>query len=461
MKFILLFSLLFSALSFASKPVLIQTKYEKVEQKNFHSNLPLLIIDIMKEDRIHGSYKIDAKMKIIEPDDKNRTTVRDVPAYEGLVSIKRRGSSSEGFPKKQYGFSTKTLDGKNDSVSLLGMPHDHKWILNAPYSDKTLMRNYLAYEKTREIDTKKYYAVRSHFVEVLFEDKKAYHYQGIYLLMEKIKVSQNRVGIKKLKKFRKLRITGGYILKLDKNTSTAQTLGFKENKQFLYEYPKEDKLMPTQKLYISTYLKSFQDALFSDDFNVTSSPNYYGKWINEESFIVHLLSRELFLDADIWMFSEYIHKDEMQKLHLSTVWDFNLGMGNDNYRFQGNYQLFAYKKFVEGAPYTMSSWIQRLMSDPVFYQKVRMKWKKLRRGIWSNDSYMTFIDETKSYLDESALRNFIRWRRVMGRFVWPNRKTCKDGINNIYCDTFESAVENDLKKWLIHRLEWMDKAFHR
>ena len=54
------------------------------------------------------------------------------------------------------------------------MPHEHKWILNAPYSDKTLMRNHLAYEKTREIDKDKYYAVRSKYVEVLFEDKNIY-----------------------------------------------------------------------------------------------------------------------------------------------------------------------------------------------------------------------------------------------------------------------------------------------
>jgi len=440
-----------------SKPIFLK----KIELKDFSSNLPLVIIDKMGESRMHSSYEITAKMQIIEPIEDNRSRVTTPPSYEGMISIKRRGSSSGGFPKKQYGFSTKTLDGKNDDVSLLGMPEDHKWILNAPYSDKTLMRNHLAYEKTREINPKKYYAVRSHFVEVLFEEKNVYQYKGVYLLMEKIKQSKHRVKIKKLKKFRKLRITGGYILKLDKNTTESETLDFKENERFLYEYPKNEKLMDIQKLYISTYLLSFQQALYSDDFNVTSSPNYYGKWIDEDSFIVHFLSRELFLDADTWMFSEYLHKDEMQKLFLGTVWDFNLGMGNDNYRFLGNYQQFAYTKFTNGAPYTLSSWMQRLMSDPIFYQKVRMKWKKLRRGIWSTNSFIDFIDTTKEKLDEAAARNFILWRCVLGRFVWPNRKTCKDGIENVYCKTFESAVEYDLKIWLIRRLAWMDKAFRR
>ncbi|MDQ7083714.1 MAG: CotH kinase family protein [Sulfurovum sp.] len=444
----------FMASSVFAQPVLIK----KVVQENFSSNLPLVIIDIMKEDRIHGSYKIDAKMKIIEPSEGNRSTMDSQPSYEGLISIKRRGSSSEGFPKKQYAFKTQTAEGKSDNVSLLGMPHEHKWILNAPYSDKTLMRNYLVYHKTREINEEKYYAVRSHFVELFFDDGKAYHYQGVYVLMEKIKQNKERVKIKKLTKFRKLRITGGYILKLDKNTTQGEVLDFKENRQFLYEYPKADKITTMQKLYISSYLRAFQQALYSDDFNVTSFPHYYGKWIDEDAFIVHILSRELFLDADIWMFSEYIHKDENQKLFLSTVWDFNLGMGNDNYRFQGNFQQLAYKSFVEGAPYTLSSWVQRLMSDPSFYAKLHQKWKALRLGIWSNKSFVNFIDETQEYLSESANRNYQRWTQNLGKFVWPNRKTCKENGKNIYCKTFESAVEHDLKDWLIHRLEWMDKA---
>jgi hypothetical protein len=434
---------------------------KKNKLKNFSSNLPLVVIDIMENDRVHGSYKITAKMQLIEPDESNRSRLSLTPSHEGLITIKRRGSSSERFPKKQYGFSTVTKDGRNQNVSLLGMPSDHKWILNAPYSDRTLMRNHIAYEMTRAIDPSKYYAVRSKFVEVIFEEKEKYTYEGIYLLMEKIKAGEGRVPIKKLKKFKKLRVTGGYIIKLDKITKESEALMYKENARFLYEYPKSEKMMHVQKIFISTYLKSFQEALYSEDYNLTTSPNYYGNWIDIDSFIAHFLSRELFLDADIWMFSEYLHKDENQKLHLSTVWDYNLGAGNDNYRWQGNYQLFGYKHFVNGAPYTISSWLRRLMMDPSFYHKVRMKWKKLRRGVWSDDNFLALVDEKKAYLLEASDRNFVRWRRILDRWVWPNRKTCKDGIKNIYCPTFERSVEMDLKLWMLRRMDWLDKEFRR
>lgn len=422
-------------------------------QKNFSSNLPLIIID-GNNSRIRHSVARVVKMSIIEPNETNQSRLEMPTSYHGHVRIQVRGSSSLQFPKKQYKFTTQTVDGKEDDVSLLGMPKEHKWILHAPYSDKTLMRNYLAYTKTREINAKKYYAVRSRFVEVLQLMDGKYNYEGVYLLMEKIKRDKHRINIKKSSS---QKISGGYIVKLDKDVPDNAYLKHKENKKFLYEYPNILKLNASQKLYISEYLKDFQQALYSDDFNLSSSKNYYAKWIDIDSFIVHFLSREFFLDADTWMFSEYIHKDTHQKLFLSAVWDFNSGMGNDNYNYQGNFEFFAYKKFVDGAPYTISAWIQRLMSDPIFYTKVKAKWTQLRQGIWSDKEMIGFIDSTAQRLALPAKRNFQKWKRVLGRFVWPNRKSCRENGKRIYCKTFEEAVEHDLKAWILLRANWIDK----
>ena len=422
-------------------------------QKDFSSNLPLLIIKT-KKDRIHHSSASIFEMSIISPDENNQSRLDIATSFEGNVSIQVRGSSSLQFPKKQYKFTTLNKEGKEKDMALLDMPKEHKWILHAPYSDKSLMRNYLAYHKTREIDESKYYAVRSRFVEILIYSEGKYNYQGVYVLMEKIKRDKHRIAIKKTKENK---ISNGYILKIDKEIPKNVLLDFEENKKFSYEYPPAHRLNSQQKSYISNYLKQFQTALYAKDFNITSSPNYYGKWINIEAFIAHILSREFFLDSDAWMFSEYIHKDAQQKLSLSAVWDFNSGMGNDNYHFQGNFEVFAYKAFVKGAPFTISSWIQRLMSDPAFYQKVKEKWTTLRQGIWSDTEMIAFIDKTKQMLKLPAKRNFQKWKKVLGRFVWPNRQTCTENGKAIYCKTFEDTVEYDLKAWLLLRAKWIDK----
>jgi len=423
------------------------------KQIDFKSNLPLVIIDT-NNSRIHVKTPIIAKMSIIEPNENNITKLDMTSSYNGYIRIRIRGSSSLQFPKKQYSITTITTIGTNDNVELIGMPKEHKWILSAPYSDKTLMRNYLVYNKTREVNEDKYYAVRSRLVEVLQYRDGKYNYEGVYVLMERIKRDKNRINIKKVKNNK---ITGGYIIKLDKDIPENIPLEYNENKMFYYVYPRANKLKKAQKLYISEYLRDFQQALYSDDFNITSSKNYYGKWIDVDSFIVHFLSREFFFDVDVWQFSEYLHKDENQKLFLSAVWDFNSGMGNDNYHFKGNYSLFAYKQHYLGEPYTVASWIKRLISDPIFYHKLKLKWSSLRAGIWSDKELISYIHKTRDRLKEPAKRNFKRWRGVLGSFIWPNRQTCQKNGKKIYCETFEDAIENDLIYWLIRRGKMMDE----
>jgi len=423
----------------------------------FSSNLPIIVINTDSK-VIHDKSKTRGSMAIFGLNKNGRSSISKKPTYNGNIEIKIRGASSKQFPKKQYSIETKTLNWVDDDVSLLSMPKEHKWILYAPYSDKSLMRNYIAYEKTREINPKKYYAVRSKYVELLIYNNGTYYYDGVYLLMEKIKRDKGRLNIKKLKP-KQQNITGGYIIKQDKKNEHEETLKFKENKRFVYVYPKTKNITKAQKLYISTYLKDFQHALYSDDFNNSKSKNYYGRWINEESFIVHFISRELFLDVDSWDYSEFLHKDRDRKLSLSTVWDFNLGMGNNNYKFTGSFRKWGYLKMVNGEPYSINRWLERLMSDKKFYNKVKGRWKSLRQTIYSEKELSSFISKTKKRLKEASRRNFNRWDDVLGKKVWPNRRACREKGVNLYCKSFKSAVDEDMKEWLLHRARWMDKNF--
>ncbi len=69
--------------------------------------------------------------------------IRDRPDYVGRAGMKVRGSGSTGFPKKQYAFETWDEANEDLDVSILGMASESDWILHAPYSDKSLMRNVL------------------------------------------------------------------------------------------------------------------------------------------------------------------------------------------------------------------------------------------------------------------------------------------------------------------------------
>ena len=154
--------------------------------------------------------KIMAEMVVVED---------DVVDFSGIIGIEIRGSSSQMFPKKQYGLETREESGEGIDVSILGMPEEEDWILYAPYSDKSLIRNALIYDLSRDLGR---YASRINFAEVNINGT----YNGFYVFMEKLKRDSNRIDINKLKEDENSGedLTGGYILKIDKADGPDETL---------------------------------------------------------------------------------------------------------------------------------------------------------------------------------------------------------------------------------------------
>jgi len=115
--------------------------------------------------------KINAELVIIEA---------GVETHRGAIGIEIRGSSSQQFPKKSFGFETRDEANEDLDVSLLGFPEEEDWILYAPYSDKSLVRNHLIYELSNDMGR---YASRSKLAEVYINGT----YNGMYVFMEKLK----------------------------------------------------------------------------------------------------------------------------------------------------------------------------------------------------------------------------------------------------------------------------------
>ena len=136
------------------------------------SNLPIILIDTPAGD-IPDEPKVDARMRVIDNGPGRRTRVDDEPsAYDGIVGIELRGSSSLNFPKKSFGLETREEDGSNRNFPLLGLPEENDWVLHGPYSDKSLMRNVIAYWIANELGR---YASRARFCELVIDG----HYMGL------------------------------------------------------------------------------------------------------------------------------------------------------------------------------------------------------------------------------------------------------------------------------------------
>ena len=225
--------------------------------------------------------KVDAQMTI---------SFKDEELHSGKIAIEIRGKSSQMFPKKQYGFETRDAQNEDFDVSLLEMPEEEDWILHAPYSDKSLIRNVLIYDISREIGR---YASRVNFVELTLNDT----IDGVYVLMEKLKRDKNRIDINKLKssEISGDDLTGWYIIKIDKaddqytsiNSFASEHSPYDSSEsnsiRFLYHTPDEEDITQEQKNYISSYIKNFEKALAGSNFSEIDEG--YDAYINTDDFI--------------------------------------------------------------------------------------------------------------------------------------------------------------------------------
>jgi hypothetical protein len=364
--------------------------------------------------------------------------------YNGKIGIELRGSSAAQFPKKPYGFETRDSTGANLNVSLLGMPPENDWVLYNPFSDKTLMRNVLAFKISNDIGR---YASRTRLIEVDLNGE----YQGVYVLMEKIKQDKNRVAVSKMDSADTAgdALTGGYIIKVDKSTGENTGGWSSANKVFYqYHYPKPDEITPEQKAYIRQFMDGFEAAIGGPG---ESGPDPgYTDVIDLDSFVDNFIVSEVTRNIDAYRLSMYFFKDRDSmggKLNAGPVWDCDLAFGNVNYHegwLTDGWNLDALVNSSEGrgVPY----WWMHLRNDPVFLSRVQERWNAFRKDALDVDSLVQFIDAVYDTLQESQERNFTRWR-ILGTYQWPNM---------FIGQTFDEEVEF-LKEWLQNRMAWLDE----
>ena len=407
------------------------------------SNLPLVIIDSFGQ-WIPDEPKIPARMRIIYDKSGGRNALNSRQThFDGKIGIEIRGKTSKQYPKRQYGFEIQDDKGNGRDVSLLGLPAESDWILHGPYSDKTLMRNFLAYEFSNRIGR---YATRAKFAEVFLNSRgdaaiEKRHCIGVYLLMEKIKRGKNRVNIQALNptQDRPREITGGYIVKIDKMDRYDKSFYTDYDTQLIHVYPKGNQISNAQKAWIQNYMSAFESALLEKNFK--DRKHEYAKYIDTDAFIDHFIINELFRNIDGFRYSTYMYKDRNAKLKMGPVWDFNISMGNANYN--SGSRPDGWVIYTNHVPF----WWNRLLSDENFKRQLVKRWGELRRDELSTANIIGTIDQTVEYLAEAQKRNFEKWP-VLGRGVWPNPRP--------YPRTYSAEVAH-LKAWLETRLKWIDR----
>ncbi|HMC85483.1 MAG TPA: CotH kinase family protein, partial [Chitinophagaceae bacterium] len=412
------------------------------------SNLPVIVINTNGQ-TIVDDPKITADMGIIFNASNARNNITDpFNHYNGKIGIEFRGQSSQQFPMKSYGIELRDNSGNSQNKSIFGMPKESDWILYAPYTDKTLMRNFLAYTMSLELG---HWAAHCRFVELVVNGV----YQGVYVFMEKIKWGSGRVNVVKMATTDTSgdALTGGYIFSLDKGSnawySSYSYKGGTGKAQFSYVYPKPENIVASQQAYIKSYVDSFENALYGPQFQ--DPVNGVRKFADVPSFIDYFIVNEVSRNVDGYRLSSYFNKDrnsKNSKIIAGPVWDYDLAFRNANYCNGSNTDGWAYQ-FNGVCPsdyWFVPFWWDNLMNDSSFVGDLRCRWKTVRKTSLSQGHVDGLVDSIANLLGEASQRHFQQWP-TLGQYIWPN----PDPIPTSYAQEIST-----LKSWINTRLQWID-----
>jgi len=333
---------------------------------------------------------------------------------EVTMEIRGRGHSTWFLhPKKPYQMKL------SDSSEFLGMLDNRKWLFLAEYSDKTMLRNRLAFElgHLSNLD----WTPDSRFAEVYLNNFHA----GTYHISQKVEKGVDRVDLGDT----------GFLLEIDQPDHLDADDVYFETNEYLINIKEPDvALNDAQYNLISAHINEFETVLFGANFADPDSG--YAAYIDVDSFVDWFLVNEIAKNVDaMWYSSIFLHYIPGQKIKMGPIWDFDLAFGNVDY---------ADSRYSEGWWVRWNAWIDRLLADPAFANRVKQRFAYFK----TQEPYLlSQIDQWAQMLDYSQAENDDLWG-TLGTYVWPNP---------VVYDTYDEEVEH-LKNWLQERLAWMELA---
>lgn len=349
------------------------------------------------------------------------------------VLIKIRGQSTASAPKKPYTFKYEQKE------SLLGMSSGKIWILLANAFDKTLMRNKLVLDFSRNLNFE--YVPESRYVDLWLDGE----YQGNYLLTQAVTDGDNRVPIQKNQ--------NEFMIEIERDRNENGITYIKTELYKIRFKIEQPETQTTEQLdYLERFMAEMEDAISS------KSHEIYEKYIDIDSFIDYNILLNYFKDVDAeYSSTNFYVKDG--KLYAGPPWDFDLALGNVNPR-HNNPLYFQYNNIRNYGTKSGKShegqwadciWFEYLLQDAYYLDKLKNRYHDLQPFIQNlyidNETEQNRIDLLLNESEQSFIRNYSNIS------MW----TMKDKFSDMERYAESSYMENVeyLRTWLRLRNEWL------
>lgn len=429
------------------------------------TNLPIVWIEVDGQ-YIDRYERITARMKIIHNGD-GQLNYADTVAhpgqtidYEGYVALRYRGSSSYSMSdKKPYSFRPMTAPleegGEKTKVKILGMGKDNNWALLAPYADKSLIRDLLAFEVSRPWME---FTPQGRFCELFLDGT----YYGVYILTEVVSKGKHRVNLPD-PGIDGDELTGGYIMEVNRTDDEVTHLSkyhpvsntgvryLNMYINFQYKSPDYEDMTSEQVDYINNRIDKMETALWN--YHPAGSTSYR-EYIDEMNFIDYQIAMELGHNVDGYRLSgKFFKRRDSEDMRFKMVlWDMNLAYGNADYYQAWRTDTWIYKNnntmYYEGEQQLIPFWWYKLNTSSEYTDALKTRWAQYRRSNLREDRLMATVDSLSTTLTshDAIRRNTQAWPR-WGEYVWPN----------YYIATNYKDEITWLKQWLHDRIAWMDE----
>lgn len=405
------------------------------DDSQFYSptNLPVVVIHTDEGKAIdQKEVYIDAILNLISENGKK--------IYTDSTGIRGRGNASWSYPKKPY--KLKLANKKK----LLGMPAKaKKWTLINNYSDKTLIRNILAFRISEQFGMP--YTPAGRMVDVMVNGE----YEGTYQLCDQIEVKKNRVDVTEMTTEDNAtpEITGGYLIECDAYASgelnwfTSSNYGI----PVTIKSPGDDELTSDQKSYIT---KQFNLLCSRTASSIYRNPNVgYAKYLDVTTFLKYFLIEELCGNTDAY-WSTYMYKDrDSTRFYTGPVWDFDLAFENDSRTHPiNNMTSFLYASSSSSCAGNMRGFVNRIIGAENTAVKEMWAQARCEWGI-TEDSLLAIIDSLQEEVYASQDLNFKRWP-IMNSLIQQN-----------YQITGSYEGEMDVvRDYIKGRITWLDNMLN-
>ncbi len=391
-----------------------------VETEYVPSPLPVVVIDVEDGKAVESNEEYQNATIYMTTDGCEYS-----PLDMSNIQIRGRGHSTWKWEKKPYKIK---FDSK---TSLFGLEANKDWTLLANYTDKSLIRNYVAMEGAKLLSFA--YTPSQFPVDVFLNGE----YVGIYTMGEQLEVKNGRIELQDKGSEKDT----GFLLEIGGTSSEDvwnETCFYTTLCKYVkVKAPDSETLTKEQVAFIRDYVKKADEAVMNGV--------GYEEYIDLDALIDWVIVHELYYNIDCaFRRSCYFTKDVGGKLTMGPIWDFDNAFGNF-WKDDKTYSTWATADSTTG--YIWDNWMSYLITYPEFREKYRARWDEVKYDLLNK--LLESVDKGSYLCQRSAGYNFEVWD------ILDRRVGCQDSSIKKY-NTYEKQISY-LRDFINTRWKWMDE----